>query len=164
VLEATGRWVLMSDADLSTPIEEYGRLAAEARDRDLDVAIGSRAVRGANVEVAQGLLRRTMGKTFNGILRMATALPHKDTQCGFKLMDRRRVRPLFEKMVIDRSAWDVELLYLCQRFGLKVEEISVIWRNSEDSRVSLMADPLNMLWDVLRIRWRFRQGAYNPDV
>jgi len=162
VLEASGRWVLMTDSDLSTPIEEYSRLAAAARDHDRDVVFGSRALPDSNVEIHQNWLRETMGKTFNLLIRMLTGLRHKDTQCGFKLMDRTRVKPLFERMVIDRFAFDVELLFLCDRFGLKVEEFPVTWRNAPQSRVSVLADPLNMLWDVIRVRWRFRRGLYNP--
>ena len=93
-----------------------------------------------------------------------TGLPFRDTQCGFKLIDRRRTLPLFQRMVVDRFAFDVELLYLCQRFGLHTREVPVTWRNAPDSKVSLLRDPLNMLWDVARIRWRFRRGMYNPDV
>ncbi len=164
VLEAAGRWVLLTDADLSTPIEEHGKLASAARDRDLDVVIGSRGLRDSQVEVRQNILRQALGRTFNRIIRAGTGLPFRDTQCGFKLFDRQRTRPLFERMRVDRFAFDVEFLFLCQRFRLKVEEVPVVWRNSKDSRVSLLRDPANMLLDVARIRWRFRRGLYNPDA
>jgi dolichyl-phosphate beta-glucosyltransferase len=164
VLEAHGRWVLLSDADLSTPIEEYDTLASAARERDADVAIGSRGLRESKVEIRQNLVRQTMGKTFNLAIRTMTGLPFRDTQCGFKLMDRERVRPLFEKMVVDRFAFDVEFLFLCRRFGLAVVEVPVIWRNAPGSKVSIFRDPLNMLADVARVRWRFRRGLYNPEA
>jgi dolichyl-phosphate beta-glucosyltransferase len=164
VLEATGRWVLLTDADLSAPIEEYATLAEAVRERDLDVAIGSRAVAGARVEIRQNRVRELMGKTFNRIIRLMTGLPHRDTQCGFKLMDRDRVRPLFEKMVVNRFAFDVELLFLCARFSLAVLEVPVVWRNSPVSTVTLVGDPINMILDVARVRWRFRRGLYNPEV
>jgi dolichyl-phosphate beta-glucosyltransferase len=164
LLEAHGRWVLLSDADLSSPIEEYDVLAEAVRDRDADVAIGSRALRESRVEVRQNLVRQTMGKTFNLAIRTMTGLPFRDTQCGFKLMDRERVRPLFEKMVVDRFAFDVELLFLCRKFGLRVVEVPVVWRNAPGSKVSIFRDPVNMLADVARVRWRFRRGLYNPDA
>ena len=163
-LEAQGRWILMTDADLSAPIEEHAKLAAAARDQDLDMAFGSRGLPESTIEVRQNLLRELMGKTFNRIIRLLTGLPFSDTQCGFKLMDRERTRPLFERMVIDRFAFDVELLYLAVRFGLDVREIPVVWRNDEKSQVSVFRDPINMLLDVIRMRWRFRSGQYNPDV
>jgi dolichyl-phosphate beta-glucosyltransferase len=163
VVEARGRFVLLTDADLSTPIDEQAKLAAVIRDRDLDVVIGSRALPQSDVQVRQGWLRETMGRSFNTIIRVLTGLPFRDTQCGFKLMDRERVKPLFEKMVVDRFAFDVELLFLCSRFGLSFAEVPVTWRNAPGSKVSLIGDPLNMLWDVLRVRWRFRRGLYNPE-
>lgn len=163
VVEARGRFVLLTDADLSTPIEDHAKLAAVIRDRDLDVVIGSRALPESDVQVRQGWLRQTMGRTFNTTIRIVTGLPFRDTQCGFKLMDRDRVMPLFAKMVVNRFAFDVELLFLCARFGLTVTDVPVIWRNAPGSKVSVIADPLNMIADVLRVRWRFRRGLYNPE-
>jgi len=161
--EARGRWVLMTDADLSAPIEEHLKLASTARDEDADIVIGSRGLADSRIEVHQAWLRETMGKTFNVLVRAMTGLTFKDTQCGFKLMDRKRVLPLFDKMVIDRFAFDIELLYLAVRYGLAVREIPIVWRNEPNSRVSILTDPINMLWDVARVRWRFRRGAYNPE-
>jgi glycosyltransferase involved in cell wall biosynthesis len=163
VAEAAGRWVLLSDADLSAPIEEHAVLAEAVRDLDLDVAIGSRSLSGSRVEIRQNPVRQALGKTFNRIIRVMTGLPYRDTQCGFKLMDRDRVRPLFDKMVVDRFAFDVEFLYLCMRFGIRVREVPVLWRNSPESKVSLFGDPVNMVFDVARVRWRFRKGLYNPE-
>ena len=159
-LEATGRLLLISDADLSSPIEEYDTLDAAMRSASLDVAIGSRGLDTSRVEVRQNIVRQLMGKTFNKAIRLMTGLPFHDTQCGFKLMDLERTRPLFERMVVDRFAFDVELLFLCLRHGLRVGEIPVIWRNAPGSKVSLVGDPANMLWDVARIRWRWARGAY----
>jgi hypothetical protein len=156
--------VLLTDADLSTPIEEHAKLAAAVRDRDLDVAIGSRALPGADVQVRQGWVRQSMGRTFNRIMRAATGLSFQDTQCGFKLMDRERVRPIVERMVVDGFAFDVEMLFLCRRFGLAVEEVPVIWRNAPGSKVSMVGDPVRMLLDIARVRWRFRRGLYNPET
>ena len=163
VLEARGRFVLLTDADLSTAIEDHAKLAQVIRDRDLDVVIGSRALPDSKVEIRQGWLRQTMGRGFNVIIRVLTGLPFRDTQCGFKLMDRERVKPLFEKMVVDGFAFDVELLFLCARFGLSVADVPVTWRNATGSKVSIVGDPLSMIADVLRVRWRFRRGLYNPE-
>jgi glycosyltransferase involved in cell wall biosynthesis len=162
--EATGRWILMTDADLSSPIEEYAKLAAAAPDRDLDIALGSRALSESRIEKRQNPLRQSMGKTFNLFVRLLTGLPFRDTQCGFKLLDRSRTEPLFEKMRVDGFAFDVELIFLAQRFGLSVAEVPVIWRNDERSSVGLVTDPARMLFDLMLIRWRFRRGVYNPET
>ena len=162
ICEAAGRWVLVSDADLSTPIEEHAKLAQAIRDHDLDMAIASRALADSRIEIHQNFLREWMGKVFNVLIRMTTRLRYRDTQCGFKLLDRERLRPIVEKMRVDGFAFDVELLFICDRFKLRVEEIPVLWRNDPDTTVGLITDPLRMLIDLARIRWRFRRGLYNP--
>lgn len=162
VLAARGSWILLTDADLSTPIEEHAKLTAVARDHDVDVVIGSRALPGSRIDVRQNQLRETMGKTFNLVVRSVMGLPYRDTQCGFKLMGRQRAQPLFELMRIDGFSFDVELLFLCKQFGIPVREVPVIWRNDPRSAVSLVGDPLQMLRDLLRIRWAFRRGRYRP--
>ena len=75
VLEARGRFVLLTDADLSTSIEDHARLAQVMRDRDVDVVIGSRALPGSSVEIRQGRVRETMGRSFNVMIRFLTGLP-----------------------------------------------------------------------------------------
>jgi dolichyl-phosphate beta-glucosyltransferase len=162
VLDVESRWVLITDADLSTPIEEHAKLAAIVRDRDLDGAIGSRGLPDSQVEIHQALPRELMGKTFNRLMGAMTGLPYQDTQCGFKLLDRERTLPLFERMVVDRFAFDVELLFLCSRFGLRVAEIPIVWRNDPRTTVSPLTDAPRMLFDIARVRWRFRRGLYNP--
>lgn len=160
---ARGRWLLLTDADLSAPIAGYERLAKALQDRDLDMAIGSRAVAGAEISVRQGAARRTAGRLFNGVVRMLTGLGFRDTQCGFKLLDRARLLPLVRTMKIDGFAFDVELLFLCSKMGLRVEEVPVEWANDENSNVRLLTDPFRMIWDLLVLRWNFRRGGYRPD-
>jgi len=162
ITEARGRWVLMCDADQSTPIEEHARFAEIARDRDLDIVIGSRGLPDSKIEVRQRAYRESLGKTFNFIVRSLTGLRLHDTQCGFKLMDRKRVMPIVEKSIIDGFAFDVELLCVATRFGLSIAEVPVIWRNSPESKVNVVTAPPAMLSETLRVLWRFRRGGYNP--
>jgi dolichyl-phosphate beta-glucosyltransferase len=70
---------------------------------------------------------------------------------------------VFETMVVDRFAFDVEFLFLCARTGLTVAEVPVTWRNAEGSKVGLVGDPAQMLVDIARVRWRYRRGMYTPD-
>jgi dolichyl-phosphate beta-glucosyltransferase len=157
MVESRGRRALLTDADLSTPIEAVERL--EAALADADVVLGSRAVEGADVQVHQPLYRELMGKTFNLVIRVLGVRGFKDTQCGFKLLDGDAARRLFAKMIVDRFAFDVELVWLARREGLRVVEVGVPWVDSPRSRVHPLFDSARMLLDVLTFRshhWRRR--------
>jgi dolichyl-phosphate beta-glucosyltransferase len=167
VLEATGRTVLITDADLSCPIEEHASLARLMEQSALDIVIGSRSLPDSRVEVHQHRGRETMGKAFNVFVRALTALPYLDTQCGFKLVDRARTRELFERLSVHGFAYDVELLVLATDAGLRIGEVPVVWRNSRDSRVSLVGDSSRMLFDLVRLsmhRTRRRDPARSARI
>ncbi len=161
VLEATGEWVLFSDADLSTPIEEIETLVPRLRE-GCDVAIGSRSLRGARVDVRQPWYREAMGKTFNRIVRLLAVRGFVDTQCGFKCFTREAARAIFGRARIDRFAFDVEAIVIARRLGLRVVEVPIRWANEPNSRVAIVRDSASMLVDLLRIRWYALAGAYGP--
>ncbi|MHB0968823.1 MAG: dolichyl-phosphate beta-glucosyltransferase [Thermoanaerobaculia bacterium] len=152
ILASTCDYVLISDADLSTPIEELDTLAAAIGDRR--IAIGSRAVDPSRVRLRQAWHRQWMGKTFNRIMRALTGLPFRDTQCGFKLFRGDDARTIFAEARVDRFAYDVEALMLAMRRGIGIVEVPVLWFNSPDSRVHVARDSTRMLADVIRIRLR----------
>ena len=152
VARATGATILLCDADLSTPIEEYTRL--EPRLAHADVVLGSRALPTARLIVRQPAWREWAGRLFNLAIRGLGVRGYRDTQCGFKLLRGEVGRTLFSEMTIDRFAFDVELLWLAQRRGLRIEEVGVEWRNDPDSRVRVVRDGLRMVADVVRMRLR----------
>lgn len=157
-LRATGDRVLMTDADLSTPIEELETLERAMADRRADVAIGSRAL--GKVVVAQRGVRSFAGKIFNKMMRGILFLPFHDTQCGFKLFRREVCRPVFEAMRVERFSFDVEMIFLALRAGLAVVEVPVRWYNDPESKVRFIRDASRMFADVCRIRWWSVSGVY----
>lgn len=152
MLSSCGRLVLVSDVDFSAPIEELAKLE-DAIDRGADVAIGSRAKRGAR-EVDQPLYRRIMGKGFNLMVQSLLLPGIWDTQCGFKLLRGEIARELAASLRIEGFAYDVELLYLASMAGYQVSEIPVRWRNSDITRVSALRDSSRMFRDVMTLRFR----------
>ena len=162
MLAARGERRLMTDADLSTPIEEIvhleGRLASGS-----DVAIGSRAVRGARIEVRQGRFRETAGRAFNVLVRLLLLPGIRDTQCGFKLFTARAAQAVFEPVRLDGFSFDVEALYVARRAGLRVAEVPVVWRNDAATRVGGLSGARAFL-DLVRIRWNGARGRYGPAL
>jgi dolichyl-phosphate beta-glucosyltransferase len=158
VLSSRGRFVLMSDADLSTPIGEIGKLFKELEE-GYDIAIGSRSISGSMVLKRQAWFRQLMGKTFNKLVQAITVSGIRDTQCGFKLFTADAARSVFALQRIERFAFDVEALYLAKKMGFGIKEVPVIWVNSPDSRVSIFRDSFQMLQDLLKIRlYHYRWG------
>lgn len=163
VLASRGSRVLLTDADLSTPIEELERL--EPLLGEAELVFGSRARPDSQVEVRQPWFRERMGKSFNGLLRLLGLAGMPDTQCGFKLLRGEVARELFADLTIERFAYDVELLWLARKRGYRVVDVGVRWRNSPDSRVHPVRDSARMLRDVLALRWRtwLRRGRPRPS-
>lgn len=160
VLNSTGRYVLMTDADLSTPIEEVARLYKYISDHGYDIAIGSRGLKDSDIAIHQPWYREMMGKTFNLFVRLILMGGFRDTQCGFKLFRAEAGRTVFERCALDGFAFDVEAIFIAGRLGYKIKEVPVRWLNSLDSKVSLLLDPARMFLDLFRIRLNAIMGKY----
>jgi dolichyl-phosphate beta-glucosyltransferase len=158
MLAARGRRRLMTDADLSTPIEDLPRLL-ERMDEGFDVVIGSRALPGSTIEVHQPWFRENMGRVYNLFVR-ALALPGlHDTQCGFKLWSAAAARDAFAAARLDGFSFDVEVLYVARKRGYRIAEVPVTWRNDAATRVGLGGGSLAFP-DLLRIRWHDWKRRY----
>jgi dolichyl-phosphate beta-glucosyltransferase len=153
VAAARGDEILITDADLSTPIDEIDKLRAELRN-GAGVAIASRALKGSRVEVSQPIYRVLMGKAFN-LLVQAVLLPGIwDTQCGFKLFRADVAHDAFGGLTTDGFGYDPEVLYRAKKRGVRIAEVPVIWRNSAPTKVSPIKSSVDMFRHVLRIRFR----------
>jgi len=159
MLQASGDWLLFSDADFSTPIEEVSTLLEKAQE-GFDVVIGSRALRPDLVGVHQSALRERAGKFFNLVMRVITGLPFRDTQCGFKLVRQEAAREVFSRQRIEGFGFDAEILYLARKLGFRAAEVPVRWNNVEGTKVSLLSG-LDAFVDLVRIRWWDWSGKYD---
>lgn len=155
---------LFTDADLSTPITETPKLVDPILRGECDLAFGSRALDRSLIGIHQPWRREQGGRVFNLAVRLATGLPFWDTQCGFKAFRMSTCRPLIEGATIDRFGFDVELLYIAYRAGLRLKEIPVRWDHAEGSKVSVASDSLKMLTEVGRIRQQARRGVYDRAI
>ena len=162
VQEATGEVILFSDADLSTPIEEFEKLHS-ALAAGADIAIGSRALPTSQVEIHQPWYRERMGKTFNLLVRAILWLGIHDTQCGFKAFRREPARRLTVLQRVDGWAFDAELLFLAKRLNYRVAEVPVRWRNDPGTKVGIVRSSWQMLWDIVKVRLRAMACKYTPQ-
>ena len=163
LLAARAPVALFSDADLSTPITETPKLVAPIRTGQYDVAFGSRALDRALIGVHQPWAREQSGRVFNLVMRLATGLPYWDTQCGFKAFRTDVCRPVFEGALIDRFGFDVELLYIAHKAGLRLLERAVRWNDVEGSKVSFTTG-LQGFNELREVRRNDRRGLYEEAV
>lgn len=162
MLEAHGRIALFTDADLSAPIEEAQKLITALE--SADVAIGSRAVDRRLIEVHQSQLREFAGILFNWVVRLLTALPFQDTQCGFKAFVMTKSRIIFEQQRIADFGFDPEILFLAMRHGLRTTEVPVRWSNDPRTKIHVVRDSLRMFLDLYYIRWNALAGHYPRTI
>jgi len=156
VLASCGAVVVFLDADMSTPIEEIP--AALECLAQADIVIGSRDLPSSDIRARQPLFRQLASELFKWVRILMVGLwDISDTQCGFKAYRGPVARQLFALARVDRFMFDVEILYLARRAGLRIVEIPVLWTDSPGSKVRFWEGLVNMIRDLWRIRWQHRQ-------
>src|SRR5262245_57133498 len=160
MLQARGKVMLFTDADLSSPISEAGKLFA-ALEAGADVAIGSRWLDPSLMFKRQSVQRQVLSRIYHLYLRLLLGFPYRDTQCGFKAFTRRAVRIIFPLQLIRRWGFDPEVLYLAYRQGLKVAEVPVAWGHDEGSKINPLRDGMRMGVDGVKVWWYALTGKYH---
>jgi dolichyl-phosphate beta-glucosyltransferase len=156
---AAGALIGYADADNKVPIEEYDKVAPFLAS-GCPIVIGSRALERSVIERAQPWFRRVGSKGFRIVMEAITGLHSiSDTQCGFKFFQSQAARQIFRLQKIDGYMFDVEILLLAQRLGLRVHEVPIRWRDDNDSRLELVRGNLRNMRDILRIRMDTRTAV-----
>ena len=163
VLNARGRVILFTDADLSSPIEEATKLLKALEDGN-DIAIGSRWLKTELQTRKQPLHRQIFGRLFNLVLRLVLGLQFADTQCGFKAFKRPAAQAIFPLQRIERWGFDPEILFLARKLGYKVAEIPVHWGHVGEARINPLRDGIRALGEMLQIRWNSITGKYDSPT
>lgn len=159
---ARGEYILFSDADLSTPIEEVEKFLPLFGE-GFEIVIGSRSLKDSDIVVRQPFYRKLMGRVFNRLVRILAVPGIADTQCGFKCFTRRAAAEIFPRCRIDGFSFDVEILYLARQLGLPVCEVPVKWLNAPGSSISPLRDSLLMLIDIFRVKVYALGRAYPSE-
>ena len=161
LLAANADTALITDADLSTPIEEMAKLTGPIIAGEFDVTFGSRALDRTLIGTHQPWLRENGGRVVNFMIRKMSGLEFADTQCGFKAFNMLKFRPLLDAMTIDRFGFDIEFLFVANRHGLRLAEIPVRWNDVAGSKVSVVRDTRRMVGELIQIRRNAKRGAYD---
>ena len=163
LLEARNTVAAFFDADLSMPVTETPKLVEPIRSGQYDIVFGSRALDRKLIGTHQPWTREQSGRVFNRLMRLATGLPFKDTQCGFKAFRMDVCRPVVEGALIDRFGFDVELLFVAYRAGLRMLEYPVRWDDVAGGSVSFRSG-LQGFGELRQIRTNARRGLYDDAI
>ncbi len=158
VMAAKGKYILFSDADNSTPIEQVDKLLKYKE--EYPVIIGSRYIRGGRLAHPQGIVRKLGGRVMNLVIRMFAVRGIKDTQCGFKLFEHDAAKEIFKRMTFERFSFDIEILAIARRHKYKIKEVGIVWYDDPHSTVSPIKDGLKMIRDAWRVRVNLSRGVY----
>lgn len=161
MLEAKGRYRLFTDADNSTSIEHFNKMLPYFEE-GYDVVICSRAVKGAKLQPPQPLIRQIPGKLGNLFIQALLLPGIWDTQCGFKAFTARAAERIFSLQRLNGWGFDVEVLALAKKMGMRIKEMPATWVNDPFSTVTPKAY-LEVLLDTLKVRYWLLRNSY-PDL
>ncbi len=165
---ASGRLTLLTDMDQSTPINQWNRLRPYF-DRDYSVVIGSRGKDRKNFSA----FRQILSWGFRTIRKAMLLASINDTQCGFKAFETGLIKQIFPQLdVVVKaqqtsgwrvSAFDVELLFIFEKLGIKIKEVSVVWEDKDISvgkSRNFIKESIEMFQEITRVKFNDWQGKY----
>lgn len=151
---AHGNFIGFTDADCSTGPKEFEKILQILKKSWFDGAIGSRAIKGANLIVKQNSKRMFFGWVFRNYVNILFGLKIKDTQCGAKIFSKNAVKSVLNEIKIKGFAFDVELIYKLKRKGYKIKEIPIKWADDKNSKVKFR-NSFDMAWDLMKLKLGF---------
>lgn len=153
VLNSHGKYVLLADADGSTPIREIERLE-EHFDKDRKIVIGSRGLPSEETSVTRGWYHTLLERVFNMCVKLFILPGIADTQCGFKMFTAKCAYFLFERQQAERWSFDIEILFIARKAELEIIEVPINWNDVPGSKVNLLLDAIGMFCDIFTFKRR----------
>ncbi len=163
MVASRGRFVLFTDADLSTPIDELDKILPWF-DQGFDIVQGSRKMPGAAVERHQPWLRENMGKVFTALSNLIARVDVRDVTCGFKCYRGEVAHDLYARQKLFDWSFDAEIIYIARRSHYKLKEVPVRWYDERGTKVHLIKDSVRSFLGLLTIRWNGFRGLYDREV
>lgn len=158
MMTAKGQYLLFTDIDLSTSIEEFTKFLPFLKKKN--IIISSRKKEGSNLQKRQGFIRENLGKGFTLLSQIILNLHLSDFTCGFKCLPHEAAKKIFSRQKIERWGFDSEILFLAKKFGYDIIEIPVKWSNDPHTKVKFPQDIIRSLLDLYRIRYNTFKKIY----
>ena len=151
VLNSKKKWILLCDLDMSVkPNQVDIWMKKKFLNKNNQAYFASR--KHAASKIRSSIIRRLLGFFFNIIIYLLFNIKIKDTQCGFKLLNRSYAKSVFKRISSYRFAFDVELVLLLNKKKIKVKELPTNWVHKTGSKLNIFYDMPKMLFDILKIK------------
>ncbi len=154
-----GEYILFTDADNATPIEEFEKFYPLLKDNK--VVIGSRRLSESKIVVGQPWYRVLIGTIGNMLIQFLLLKGVKDTQCGFKAFQHGAAREIFSRMRINGFGFDIEIISIARLLNFTIKEVPVSWYNSPESRIKPVRDAIRTFGELVNIKLNLWGGRYS---
>lgn len=142
---------LYMDIDLSTDLRFLPPLAEEIN-KGNDMVVGSRYL--SESKAKRKILRGTLSKFYNRLVRLFFRMKISDFQCGFKAVNNKVVKDLLSQIRDNGWFFDTELVLLGEKRGYKIKEIPIYWQEGKTSKVKLFQTSLNYFINLIELKLR----------
>ncbi|RLC37541.1 hypothetical protein DRH29_01585 [candidate division Kazan bacterium] len=159
ILAGLGKYILFTDADNATPIEEVEKLLEHVN--IYPIVFGSRYIKGSKIHVFQSRPRIILSRLSNLLIRIVAVPGVWDTQCGFKLFERNAGKNIFANVRLTRFGFDIEAFVIAQKLRYRFKEVGINWYNDFETKVRTGREAIRTLFDLFRIRFNLWRGKYN---
>jgi dolichyl-phosphate beta-glucosyltransferase len=149
MLSATGDYLIFTDADLSTPVDEISKMVDMLK--NYKAVIGSRKEAESNILIKQPMHRRIMSNVYANLASKVIGKKFSDTQCGFKGFHKALANIVFSDLENEQWSFDVELLRMIVQMDIEIGVLPIKWRHEDNSKINSLFSPLKMFLDLIEI-------------
>ena len=162
IMQATGDYILFMDADNSTRIFEIERVLPSFKE-GFGIVIGSRRLKNVpgNIVVSQPSYRHVLGEIYIYISRLFFKISVRDYNCGFKMFKNNVAKKIFSRQMMDDWSFDLETLFLAEKYCFKIKEVPVNWKHYKGSKVRPVSDGIKSFISLFKIKANNVSGKYD---
>ena len=154
VEKSTLKWILTLDTDISVSLDQINiwqkkyNLLSTSSDK---VFFGSRSL--PDSKITYKFYRKFLGIIFSNFVKFLFNTNLNDSQCGFKLYEKKAAKKIFKQLKNNGFSHDVEIIKICQIYNIKIDEIPVNWTHRKDSKLNIFIDTFKMFFELIRIKF-----------
>lgn len=164
-LERSYQYFFEMDCDFSHNPKDLLRLLQACREEGADVAVGSRYVRGGQLENwPWDRIFLSYGASL--YVRIVTWMPVKDPTAGFICYRRRVLEAIdLDKITFRGYAFQIQMKFASYRLGFKIKEVPITFTDRIEGTSKMSKNIVSeAIWGVILMKWRSFFVDYRAEV